>query len=142
MPNISILTLKNCSLAVQVISCRKTIWPLVPFSLLIKNITVDVDNFLLLHFESTNVKQGMDDKVVPPSMSDFVQRVLPDAMVHKLLHEGHFTYLYFCGECHRQIFSTVYGTPQGPVNPEVDQIAIKEDAEDINTERSRRSTSW
>lgn len=59
----------------------------------------------------------MDDMVVPQSMSDFVQRILPDAMVHKLLYEGHFTYFYFCDECHRQILSTAYGTPQGPLVP-------------------------
>ncbi|KAK8484916.1 hypothetical protein V6N12_037150 [Hibiscus sabdariffa] len=67
----------------------------------------------------------MDDKVVPPSMTDFVHRVLPSAAVHKLPYEGHFTYLYFCDECHRQIFTTLFGTPQGPrplVNPiEVEQ---------------------
>ncbi|KAL3530608.1 hypothetical protein ACH5RR_009930 [Cinchona calisaya] len=81
-----------------------------------------------------HIWQGMDDKVVPPSMSDFVDRVLPDAMVHKLLHEGHFTYFHFCGECHRRIFSTVYGNPEGPLAPKVDPIAIKEDTEVIDTE--------
>jgi pimeloyl-ACP methyl ester carboxylesterase len=57
----------------------------------------------------------MDDKVVPPSMTDFVHRVLPGAAVHKLPYEGHFTYIYFCHECHRQIFTTLFGTPQGPL---------------------------
>ncbi|KAK3408788.1 hypothetical protein EUGRSUZ_J00955 [Eucalyptus grandis] len=66
--------------------------------------------------------QGMDDKVVPPAMTDFVHRVLPGAAVHKLPYQGHFTYLYFCDECHRQIFTTLFGTPQGPLtnNPEAD----------------------
>ncbi|WRX31790.1 hypothetical protein QQP08_024555 [Theobroma cacao] len=59
---------------------------------------------------------GMDDKVVPPSMTDFVHRVLPGAAVHKLPYEGHFTYFSFCDECHRQIFTTLFGTPQGPLN--------------------------
>ncbi|KAJ7947774.1 Alpha/beta-Hydrolases superfamily protein [Quillaja saponaria] len=59
--------------------------------------------------------QGMDDKVVPPSMTDFVHRVLPGAAVHKLPYEGHFTYIYFCDECHRQIFTALFGTPQGPL---------------------------
>lgn len=58
----------------------------------------------------------MDDKVVPPSMTDFVHRVLPGAAVHKLPYEGHFTYIYFCDECHRQIFTTLFGTPQGPLS--------------------------
>lgn len=60
--------------------------------------------------------QGMDDKVAPPSMTDFVHRILPGAAVHKLPYEGHFTYIYFCVECHRQIFTTLFGTPQGPIN--------------------------
>lgn len=58
----------------------------------------------------------MDDKVVPPAMTDFVHRVLPGAAVHKLPYQGHFTYLYFCDECHRQIFTTLFGTPQGPLS--------------------------
>ncbi|KAK7262360.1 hypothetical protein RJT34_29929 [Clitoria ternatea] len=70
-----------------------------------------------------HIWQGMDDKVVPPTMTDFVHRVLPGAAVHKLPYEGHFTYIYFCHECHRQIFTTLFGTPQGPlsISLEVDQ---------------------
>lgn len=49
-------------------------------------------------------------------MTDFVHRVLPGAAVHKLPYQGHFTYLYFCDECHRQIFTTLFGTPQGPLS--------------------------
>ncbi|XVE79088.1 hypothetical protein DITRI_Ditri14bG0029400 [Diplodiscus trichospermus] len=63
-----------------------------------------------------HIWQGMDDQVVPPTMTDFVHRVLPGAAVHKLPYEGHFTYFYFCDECHRQIFTTLFGTPQGPLN--------------------------
>ncbi|KAL8092319.1 hypothetical protein AgCh_034571 [Apium graveolens] len=62
-----------------------------------------------------HIWQGMDDKVVPPSIVDFVGRVLPGAIVHKLFHHGHFTYFYFCHECHRHIFSTVFGEPKGPL---------------------------
>lgn len=65
--------------------------------------------------------------VVPPSTSVFLQRVLPDAMVHKLLYEGHFTYFYFCDLCHRQIFTTIFGEPQGPLIPEVVQTPINEE---------------
>lgn len=70
-----------------------------------------------------HIWQGMDDKVVPPLMTDFVHRVLPGAAVHKLPYEGHFTYFYFCDECHRQIFTTLFGTPRGPLynTIEVDQ---------------------
>lgn len=70
----------------------------------------------------------MDDRVVPPSMADFTQRVLPGVMVHKLLNHGHFTYFYFCNECHRQIFTTLFGDPRGPVaNNNVDHTPIEED---------------
>ncbi|CAK9185960.1 unnamed protein product, partial [Ilex paraguariensis] len=54
-----------------------------------------------------HIWQGMDDQVVPPSMTDYVARVLPNAIVHKLPDEGHFSYFFFCDECHRQIFSTL-----------------------------------
>ncbi|KAL2328656.1 hypothetical protein Fmac_022083 [Flemingia macrophylla] len=78
-----------------------------------------------------HIWQGMDDKVVPPSMTDFVHRVLPGAAVHKLPYEGHFTYIYFCHECHRQIFTTIFGTPQGPhsISVEVDQTTLETNIE-------------
>lgn len=74
----------------------------------------------------------MDDRVVPPSMTDFVHRVLPGAAVHKLPYEGHFTYLYFCDECHRQIFTTLFGIPQGPLDviEEVSDIPFQGDTEE------------
>ncbi|CAL8999447.1 unnamed protein product [Prunus brigantina] len=74
-----------------------------------------------------HIWQGMDDKVVPPSMTDFVHRILPGVAVHKLPYEGHFTYIYFCDECHRQIFTTLFGTPQGPldITIEVDQSTLE-----------------
>uniref|UniRef100_A0A5B7C177 AB hydrolase-1 domain-containing protein n=1 Tax=Davidia involucrata TaxID=16924 RepID=A0A5B7C177_DAVIN len=74
--------------------------------------------------------QGMDDMVVPPSMTNFVERVLPGVMVHRLLYEGHFTYFYFCDECHRQIFSSLFRNPEGPLPIEIDQTPIQEDNED------------
>lgn len=60
-----------------------------------------------------HIWQGTDDRVVPPSMTDYVARVLPSAIVHRLPDEGHFSYFYFCDECHRQIFSTLFGSPKG-----------------------------
>lgn len=48
-------------------------------------------------------------------MTDFVHRILPGAAIHKLPYEGHFTYFCFCHECHRQILTTLFGTPQGPL---------------------------
>ncbi|GFP81006.1 hypothetical protein PHJA_000243900 [Phtheirospermum japonicum] len=62
-----------------------------------------------------HVWQGAEDTVVPPSMSDYVHRVVPDVMLHKLPYEGHFSYFYFCDECHRQMFTIVFGNPQGPL---------------------------
>ncbi|WOG87565.1 hypothetical protein DCAR_0206794 [Daucus carota subsp. sativus] len=76
-----------------------------------------------------HIWQGMEDRVVPPSMTDFTQRVLPGVMVHKLLNHGHFTYFYFCNECHRQIFTTLFGNPQGPVANN-DHTLIERDNED------------
>ncbi|KAL6199980.1 hypothetical protein ACLB2K_029762 [Fragaria x ananassa] len=79
-----------------------------------------------------HIWQGMDDKVAPPSMTDFVHRILPGAAVHKLPYEGHFTYIYFCEECHRQIFTTLFGTPQGPINmtTEVDPSPLQVDTKE------------
>lgn len=59
----------------------------------------------------------MDDLVVPPTMTDYISRVLPNAIVHKLLEEGHYSYFFLCEECHREIFSTLFGRPQGPQDP-------------------------
>lgn len=59
----------------------------------------------------------MDDLVVPPTMTDYISRVLPNAIVHKLPEEGHYSYFFLCEECHREIFSTLFGSPQGPQDP-------------------------
>lgn len=61
----------------------------------------------------------MDDQIIPPSVTDYISRVLPGAYVHKLPNEGHFSYLYFCDECHRQMFTTLFGSPQGPIKEDV-----------------------
>ena len=66
----------------------------------------------------------MDDRVVPPSATEFVRRMVPGATVHKLLDEGHFSYFCFCDECHRQIFSTLFGTPQGPIDPLPESVEV------------------
>lgn len=77
----------------------------------------------------------MDDKVVPPSMVDYVARVLPTAVVHRLPEEGHFSYFSLCDECHRKIFSTIFGSPQGPLSA-VDNTLTTQDgdvgAESVN----------
>lgn len=53
--------------------------------------------------------------MVPPLMTEYVRRVVPGATVHRLLDEGHFSWFWFCDECHRQVFSTLFGIPQGPL---------------------------
>ncbi|KAL8136612.1 hypothetical protein V2J09_002613 [Rumex salicifolius] len=76
-----------------------------------------------------HIWQGMDDRVVPPAVTSFVHRNLPGATVHMLPNEGHFTYFYFCDECHRQIFSTIFGAPLGPLQgetPELDPARYEE----------------
>lgn len=62
-------------------------------------------------------------------MTEFAGRVLPGATLHRLPGEGHFSYFCFCDECHRQIFSTLFGTPRGPVSME-DQTSTKGDMEE------------
>ncbi|CAH2054339.1 unnamed protein product [Thlaspi arvense] len=61
-----------------------------------------------------HIWQGMEDRVAPPSMTDYISRVIPEATVHRLPNEGHFSYFFFCDECHQQIFSALFGEPQGP----------------------------
>uniref|UniRef100_A0A6N2LQ65 AB hydrolase-1 domain-containing protein n=1 Tax=Salix viminalis TaxID=40686 RepID=A0A6N2LQ65_SALVM len=63
-----------------------------------------------------HIWQGMDDQVVPPSMIDYISRVLPGANLHTLPNEGHFSYYFFCDECHRRIFSTLFGDALGPLD--------------------------
>lgn len=79
------------------------------------------------------VEQGMDDMVVPPSMTNFVARILPSAIVHRLPEEGHFSYFSLCDECHRKIFSTIFGSPQGPLNP-VDNTQTRDDVEEASAQ--------
>ncbi|XP_043696153.1 uncharacterized protein LOC122646630 [Telopea speciosissima] len=81
-----------------------------------------------------HIWQGMDDGIVPPSMTDYVHRVLPGATIHKLSGEGHFSYFCFCDECHRQIFSTLFGAPLGPLNEivETDLTSFEEEVEELD----------
>ncbi|KAA8518794.1 hypothetical protein F0562_016432 [Nyssa sinensis] len=86
-----------------------------------------------------HIWQGMDDQVVPPSMTDYVARVLSTAIVHKHPDEGHFSYFHFCDECHRQIFSTLFGSPQGPLES-TEQTQSKGDMEEVspNTDSAKK----
>ena len=70
----------------------------------------------------------MDDHVVPSSMTDYIARLLPEANVHKLPNEGHFSYFFFCDECHRRILTTLFGPPQGPIfnKEETEQPPLEE----------------
>ncbi|XP_073062901.1 uncharacterized protein [Primulina eburnea] len=73
-----------------------------------------------------HIWQGMDDMVVPPSVTDYIARVLPNASVHRLPEEGHFSYFVLCDYCHREILSTLFGIPQGPLDTE-DKAPINHD---------------
>ena len=80
--------------------------------------------------------------VVPPSITDYVHRILQGAAVHKLPYEGHFTYIYFCDECHRQIFTTLFGTPQGQLNnSHLDQTSFDCDTEDLEAQTDSDPTA-
>ncbi|KAI3983421.1 hypothetical protein MKX01_013488 [Papaver californicum] len=82
-----------------------------------------------------HIWQGMDDQVVSPSTTEFIHRLLPGATIHKLPIEGHFSFFYFCDECHRQIFSTLFGTPQGPnIIPEPEQPSTEENLDHNSTQ--------
>ncbi|XP_043701041.1 uncharacterized protein LOC122651637 [Telopea speciosissima] len=94
----------------------------------IKSLYSQPENELIGFLGPIHIWQGMDDRVVPPSMADYVHRVLPGATIHKLSGEGHFSYFCFCDECHRQVFSTLFGAPQGPLNitVEADLTSLEE----------------
>ncbi|CAI9762044.1 unnamed protein product [Fraxinus pennsylvanica] len=81
-----------------------------------------------------HIWQGMDDMVTPPSMADYLARILPSAVVHKLPEEGHFSYFFLCDECHRQILSTLFGEPQGPLEAleEASENDSEEEGSDLN----------
>ncbi|XP_061955452.1 uncharacterized protein LOC133677413 [Populus nigra] len=82
-----------------------------------------------------HIWQGMDDQAVPSSMTDYITRVLPRAILHKLPNEGHFSYYFFCEECHRQIFSTLFGDALGPLNKmaEIDETSFEAVAEEASS---------
>lgn len=83
----------------------------------------------VLTFPFSILKQGLDDRMVPPSMTEYIERVLPEAVIHKLPNEGHFSYFFFCDECHKQIFSTLFGTPQGPFERQ-EETMLEKNTED------------
>ncbi|XP_065856696.1 uncharacterized protein [Euphorbia lathyris] len=80
-----------------------------------------------------HIWQGMDDQVAPPSMTDYISRVLPGAILHKLPDEGHFSFFFFCDECHRQIFSALFGDALGPRHRavEIDETPMGGDMEEV-----------
>ncbi|WOL01920.1 hypothetical protein Cni_G10639 [Canna indica] len=78
-----------------------------------------------------HIWQGMDDDVMPSSTAEYIQRVLPDVMVHRLLDEGHFSYFCFCDHCHRQIFSTLFGVPQGPLGSSLEVEKVEGHDEEV-----------
>ncbi|XP_023744921.1 uncharacterized protein LOC111893078 [Lactuca sativa] len=69
----------------------------------------EVECELVGFLDPIHIWQGMEDLVVPSVMSEYVTRVIPSAIVHKVANEGHFSYFYLCDECHRMILSTLFG---------------------------------
>ena len=84
---------------------------------------------------SITSEQGTDDQVAPPSMAEYISRVLPDAIIHKLPNEGHFSFFYFCDECHRQILSTLFGEALGPLDKtvEMDGTSLEEEMGEVSS---------
>ncbi|KAE8706059.1 Alpha/beta-Hydrolases superfamily protein isoform 2 [Hibiscus syriacus] len=76
-----------------------------------------------------HIWQGMDDQALPKGMIDHISRVLPGATIHNLPNEGHFSFIFFCDDCHRQIFSTLFGSPQGPLDQSTDEGEIPSEGE-------------
>lgn len=78
-----------------------------------------------------HIWQGMDDRIVPYPFNDYAKRMVPGAILHKLIGEGHFSYFYFCDECHREIFITLFGIPRGTlsVNPDPETANNSESAD-------------
>ncbi|KAK6943753.1 Alpha/beta hydrolase fold-1 [Dillenia turbinata] len=89
----------------------------------LKSIYTRVDCELMGFSGPIHIWQGLDDQVNPPSLTEFVGRILPGAILHKLPDEGHFSYFYFCDECHREIFSLLFGKPQGPLDKTVQTLS-------------------
>ncbi|XP_060201607.1 uncharacterized protein LOC132630091 [Lycium barbarum] len=79
-----------------------------------------------------HIWQGLDDQVVPHQMTDYVARILPRVVVHKLPDEGHFSYFFFCDECHRQMFLTIFGSPRGPLEESI-EAPMEDDEEQAAT---------
>ncbi|XP_057821046.1 uncharacterized protein LOC131033773 isoform X3 [Cryptomeria japonica] len=79
-----------------------------------------------------HIWQGMDDRIVPYPLNDYAKRMVPGAILHKLIGEGHFSYFYFCDECHREIFITLFGIPRGTlsIDPDPETAHGSESAED------------
>jgi len=53
-------------------------------------------------------------------MAYYISRVIPSATLHLLPNEGHFSFFFFCDDCHRQILSSLFGDPLGPLDIAVD----------------------
>ncbi|KAL2933895.1 hypothetical protein RDABS01_017014 [Bienertia sinuspersici] len=68
-----------------------------------------------------HIWQGLDDHVVPPSMAQYIHRILPGTTLHLLPNEGHFSYIYFCDDCHRDILLKLFGDPLGPFDYTTDR---------------------
>ncbi|GAB2235736.1 hypothetical protein Drorol1_Dr00026176 [Drosera rotundifolia] len=66
-----------------------------------------------------HIWQGLDDQVVPPSMAEYVGRILPQAVLHNLPNEDHFSYFFFCNECQSEILLTLFRNPDGSLQQQL-----------------------
>ncbi|MCO5571255.1 hypothetical protein L7F22_024992 [Adiantum nelumboides] len=58
-----------------------------------------------------HIWHGTEDQVVPLAISEFAIRMVPQAVLHRLDGEGHFSYFWFCDKCHRNMFLTMFKEP-------------------------------
>eukprot|EP00250_Pteridium_aquilinum_P011034 c19795_g1_i1 orf=289-1833(+) len=68
-----------------------------------------------------HIWQGTEDRIVPFGINEFAVRMVPQAVLHRLEGEGHFSYFWFCDKCHRNIFLTLFKEPEGVKVPVPEQ---------------------
>lgn len=80
--------------------------------------------------------------MAPPAMSDYIGRMIPEATVHKIPNEGHFSFFHFCDECHRQIFYALFGEPKGQLEKvrETEETLVETEAAHMDTSAATTTT--
>lgn len=70
-----------------------------------------------------HIWQGTEDQIVPLGINEFAVRMVPQAVLHRLEGEGHFSYFWFCDKCHRVIFLAMFKEPEGVKVPATEHLA-------------------